>query len=511
MNNAGAKTQSLTLSGGLTLAGTSTLSLAFDKPLSATSRTIVTTGAGGITNAFNSVIGITSGVAGTDYTIRYTNGTTPTDNPGAGALLNAPSNQIIVVFNTTNVTPVKLDAFTARASADGISLTWHSVSEFQNAGYVIYRRAVGSEEWNKVNQTLIGGRFTNADEHTYRLFDWAAAGRYEYRLETISLKGELESYTALAGPVEIDSLGLAFNALTEDSLPSAAQSAAAEIQSARVAAVNALFNSANAIETSEVLASVLSAQQAASPATPNVPSPSATARALNPNNTADMATLGSRAASLVPAVSTFDASVAARWFTPARATGTTTSAVKIVYSTPGVLAITQASLPNGFNIGHVSITREGKPVPALAIKNGTLYVYAPGYADDYTDKDALFLRKIAGNTAVSANTTAAGLYGQPANTSAPATVTATYHDVYFDFSTNFRPYNYPPWFSAQYLTDGTDQSFTLGTPGAGSNAATLTVNLWSLTTDPNGASPDHALQVVVNGHRGRPDDLDRRR
>ena len=30
-------------------------------------------------------------------------------------------------------------------------------------------------------------------------------------------------------------------------------------------------------------------------------------------------------------------------------------------------------------------------------------------------------------------------------------------------------------------------------------SASLSVNVWSLTTDPNGASPDHALQVLVNG------------
>ncbi len=68
--------------------------------------------------------------------------------------------------------------------------------------------------------------------------------------------------------------------------------------------------------------------------------------------------------------------------------------------------------------------------------------------------------------------------------------------MYFDYS--LRPYNYPPWFSSQYLTSGTDQSFTLVTPSAGSSAASLTVNLWSLTQSGT-VSPDHALQVLVNG------------
>src|ERR1017187_7074143 len=88
---------------------------------------------------------------------------------------------------------------------------------------------------------------------------------------------------------------------------------------------------------------------------------------------------------------------------------------------------------------------------------------------------------------------------QAVATSAAASVTANYHDVYFDYSTNFRPYVETPWFSSQYLTDDIVQPFTLATPFAGGNSASLTVNLWSLTTDPNNASPDHALQVLVNG------------
>jgi hypothetical protein len=132
--------------------------------------------------------------------------------------------------------------------------------------------------------------------------------------------------------------------------------------------------------------------------------------------------------------------------------------------------------------------------------NDTLYVFAPGYCDDYTNNDALFLRTINGSTTVSNANTATGLFGtQSAATSAAASVTANYHDVYFDYSTNFRPYVETPWFSSQYLTDGTDQPFTLATPFASGNSVSLAANVWSLTTDPNGASPDHALQVLVNG------------
>ena len=39
--------------------------------------------------------------------------------------------------NNASVTPVKLDTFIAKAEAGGVLLTWHSVSEYQNAGYFV--------------------------------------------------------------------------------------------------------------------------------------------------------------------------------------------------------------------------------------------------------------------------------------------------------------------------------------------------------------------------------------
>src|SRR5205085_8879380 len=104
-----------------------------------------------------------------------------------------------------------------------------------------------------------------------------------------------------------------------------------------------------------------------------------------------------------------------------------------------------------------------------------------------------FLRSIASPTAAGHATAALDLFAStlPVNVTSPATVTQAYHDVYFDF--NLRPYNFPPWFSSQYLTDGSTQSFTLDAPAASSATARLLVNLWSLTEEA------HALQVLLNG------------
>ncbi len=75
-------------------------------------------------------------------------------------------------------------------------------------------------------------------------------------------------------------------------------------------------------------------------------------------------------------------------------------------------------------------------------------------------------------------------------------MTAEYHDVYFDY--NLRPYNFAPWFSAKYLTQGATQEFALDAPNAASGGAMLTLNLWSLTSSDT-ADPDHSLLVTLNG------------
>ena len=190
-----------------------------------------------------------------------------------------------------------------------------------------------------------------------------------------------------------------------------------------------------------------------------------------------------------------------RWFSSGISNGASTfSGVKILYGTSGVLLIPEAMLPAGFDSGHVAIQREGRTLNALARTGAGLIVYGQGYQDDYTDKDALFLRNTAAATPAGSVANASGLFASsvPVNRDTPATVTAGYHDVYFDYSTAYRPFTFPPWFSSQYLIDGTDQRFMLNAPLASSGPASLTVTLWSLTSA-SGASPDHALQVAVNG------------
>ena len=172
------------------------------------------------------------------------NDTLITPGPSATISVNYSANAVTVSINASNVTPVKLDAFTATSEGFGTLLSWHSVSEYQNAGYTLYRRAIGEDAWTSVNKTLIGSRLTNADEHTYHLYDSAPSGTYEYRLESISMTGVRESYALLAGPVTIDDSGLALETLSDEGVDAVSADIAVAAQTARANAVAIQFSAA---------------------------------------------------------------------------------------------------------------------------------------------------------------------------------------------------------------------------------------------------------------------------
>ncbi|MEI6233951.1 MAG: autotransporter-associated beta strand repeat-containing protein, partial [Planctomycetota bacterium] len=96
--------------------------------------------------------------------------------------VNVTSKQVLLSIDGS-VTPVKVSDFAAQSEGAGINVSWTAVSEYQNAGFNLYRRAVESSEWVKVNPALIAGRITNPDEKKYAYLDWASAGMYEYQLE----------------------------------------------------------------------------------------------------------------------------------------------------------------------------------------------------------------------------------------------------------------------------------------------------------------------------------------
>jgi autotransporter-associated beta strand protein len=350
-----------------------------------------------------------------------------------------PAKRIALKFSGT-ITPVTLEHFSATVDGPGVLLQWSVAGELENLGYNLYRRPAGDEDacWSNVNSAPIAGRLTTSESCSYRFYDdWPDAGDYEYRIETINLRGDRNTI-AVSEMLSLDQ--------QRDSAPSLAAldaaifSSQAELHSerhqrlGRVAQNRDLKASVNAISREHA-------------ATRAVPQHSSTV-------------VG--------------------------------ESIKVTCSGNGVLFIPQNALPAGVSATALSAEREGRSVDILASSAAGLLLYAPGYDDEYTDKDAFFLRRSLPPVARDVRK-AQGLFTGTATpvTEAAATAIFRYSDVYFDWS--ITPLEYPPWFSSQYLAPGTTQPFTLNLPCATSKAATLTVHLWSLS---GGA---HTLQAYVNG------------
>ncbi len=422
-----------------------------------------------------------------------------------GATVAAGSASRVRLTLSGSVTPVTVESFAAQAQGAGVLLSWNSISEFQNAGFNLYRRDMRvsgvrdqESEWTRVNAALIPGRITNADAKRYTFYDWAPAGVYDYKLESVSVSGEMETYRETAGPVVADTFVSATGEITPDGIDTADSSVALEMDTRRGQALSRLFAAGMQDSGRPNGGGSISL---ATDANGNLALPASAIRAMGMNE-GGSANAAASMSSNPPATAAraVNANTAVpRWFAASNpSTSASYTAAKITYSTPGVLFIPNSMIPPGIDPHRVSIQREGLNLTALAMTADGLLVYGPGYQDDYTDKDALFLRTISALTTAGQAASAQGLFAQnqTSQTASPATAAVAYHDVYFDYT--YRPYTFAPWFSSKYLTDGSDQNFSINTPGSNGAAATLTVNLWSLTQT-EGVSPDHALQVVVNG------------
>ncbi|MEI6231938.1 MAG: C25 family cysteine peptidase [Planctomycetota bacterium] len=404
--------------------------------------------------------------------------------PAIGA---ASFNRIFVRFNNS-VTLARIDSFVARAEGAGTLIEWAVASEYQNAGFTIWRRDAGgvSDVWTKINATLIPGRITHPDSKTYRLYDWSGGGPREYRLECVNIQGvgdyysklaAVSGYAAVDAPTPLD----APTPVGSDGLDAALASVQGEVSKRRGEQLRQRL--AQKSETAGTLsaritrvdrntdASILNALGFASvadrgaindlPVPPEILPP----------------TFGSRG---LP-------------FGKSSATG-----AKVVYKGSGVIKIPQSSMPLGLSVGALKIQREDRVLPALATTGDALILFGAGYTDEYTDKDAIFLARSGAKKPIPTPAPAQGLFDTSISVSTTVLDHAIfeYHDVYFDW--DLRPYSYPPWFSRHYLTDNSTNSFVVRVPNATTSAAVLTVNVWSISSS-YGTSPGHRLQAFVNG------------
>jgi hypothetical protein len=91
--------------------------------------------------------------------------------------------------------PIQLATFVASLSGDGAMLTWLTVSEVNNYGFYVERRAEGVAGFTELPGVFIPGHGTTVVPQSYRYLDnTATQGVWYYRLRQVDLDGSV-SYT----------------------------------------------------------------------------------------------------------------------------------------------------------------------------------------------------------------------------------------------------------------------------------------------------------------------------
>jgi hypothetical protein len=91
--------------------------------------------------------------------------------------------------------PIQLGSFVAALSGDGVALTWSTLSEVNNYGFYVERRAEGVAGFTQLPGVFIPGHGTTASPQVYRYLDnTATQGVWYYRLRQVDLDGKV-SYT----------------------------------------------------------------------------------------------------------------------------------------------------------------------------------------------------------------------------------------------------------------------------------------------------------------------------
>ena len=96
--------------------------------------------------------------------------------------------------------PVELSSFTATVNRNAVNLNWSTVSELNNSGFDIERKAATGNDFTKVGN--VSGNGTTNSPVNYTFTDRANTGKYNYRLKQIDLNGNFE-YFNLSNEIEV--------------------------------------------------------------------------------------------------------------------------------------------------------------------------------------------------------------------------------------------------------------------------------------------------------------------
>ncbi|MHC5054994.1 MAG: C25 family cysteine peptidase [Planctomycetota bacterium] len=361
-----------------------------------------------------------------------------------------------ITFTISPYTPVVMSSARARSAGIGAVVEWTTASELDNAGFDVLRRPAGSGEFRAVTPRAVEGRITATGAKRYRWFDPAPAGRWEYRVETISTTGARERH----GSAE----DMTVSIRRRDAVRSLG--ALPRLWGPRLAgAFRRLRSRAETRVRRRELAS-----RGARPG----PASSGTAAPAGPDARI-LASVADRTGALPPR----------RGASPASGDS------KILTRGDGVFFVPAGAL--GVPPGRAALVTGGVASPPLASGPEGAWFFAPGYLDSYTDLNATFVSACGGSRSGGQRPSSAP--AAPAVTTARAVARAERDEAYC-IGVPALP---DPWVYSRYITDSSGEfEVPLDVPGLVAGPATLRVAVCGYTED-EAVSPDHELIVSLNG------------
>lgn len=116
-------------------------------------------------------------------------------------VLGRTTTAIRTTTTTWGALPVELSAFTASTNNRDVILNWSTLTEINNSGFEIERKAFSSDNWTRVGN--VSGNGTSNVSHNYSFTDRnLTSGIYTYRLKQTDFNGNYE-YHNLNGEVTI--------------------------------------------------------------------------------------------------------------------------------------------------------------------------------------------------------------------------------------------------------------------------------------------------------------------
>ncbi|CAF3780287.1 unnamed protein product [Rotaria sp. Silwood1] len=138
---------------------------------------------------------------GAAWDVQLANGSYTAGPPAFATATGLTSFSIFALTSTDAPMPVELSSFTSSVNRNTVDLNWSTVSEINNAGFDIERKAIDNSNWSKVGN--VSGSGTVNHTVNYKFSEKIEGkGKYNYRLKQIDNNGNFEYFT-LSSLVEV--------------------------------------------------------------------------------------------------------------------------------------------------------------------------------------------------------------------------------------------------------------------------------------------------------------------